>query len=783
MARHNLSSAFSHGLRRLLRGAPSRHSRRELGRKAPPARPRLEALEDRVTPTTFTTTTLADDGTAASLRGAILRASDDAGTAADTVQLQAGTYQLTIGNAAAKHEQANAQGDLNITSPAHALVIQGTTDANGHPTTVIQQMALDRVFQVVNPGTSVTFKDLVIEGGQAQDDGSAGAEAGSTQAFGGGILDDGGDVTLTNVVLQNNSADAGAGFDASGGGIYAEVGGSLTIQSSVVQANGAFGGANNNIGGFGGFAEGGGVFASGTTTIIASILSGNTVTGGAADKLAGGPAEGGGIYTEGATTTITDSTLSGNTLRGGRSSGGVGGSARGGGLLVTDGGTVVITASVLSGNTLIGSNGNLSNNLSFDRDDGGEAEGGGIFVHDQATAVITASVLSGNILTGGNGSINGSNAHIGGDVGGHAQGGGVYGDSGSTLILSTSVLSDNRLTGGNGNFVSGTVGGDAEGGGIYAVGSTATLTASTLSGNIVTGGNASGGRAYPGTAQGGGAYFVGDTNSKLDNSTVAGNQAIGGLSASGSTQVTGGGLFFGDKATATLTNVTVANNKASRPQGVVGETEGGGILNDSGAVTLVNTLVALNSATSGPDFDGTAGAGSGHNLIGDATGSSGFGASHGDLVGTTASPLDPRLGPLQDNGGPTPTMALLPGSPAVNAGDNSAQSVVGSLDQRGQGFARVVNGVIDIGAFEAQPPPPPGDSSPAPKPPPALHTPPLLALFDALLHGIEAVNGNGTETVTDSLFGIPLLLSTYDGSGDLMSVTLFGINVTALFEL
>ena len=64
-----------------------------------------------------------------------------------------------------------------------------------------------------------------------------------------------------------------------------------------------------------------------------------------------------------------------------------------------------------------------------------------------------------------------------------------------------------------------------------------------------------------------------------------------------------------------------------------------------------------------------------------------------------------------------------------------------------------------------------------------MHTPSLLALFDALLHGIEAVNGNGTETVTDSLFGSPLLVSTYDGSGDLTSVTLFGMNVTALFEL
>jgi hypothetical protein len=67
--------------------------------------------------------------------------------------------------------------------------------------------------------------------------------------------------------------------------------------------------------------------------------------------------------------------------------------------------------------------------------------------------------------------------------------------------------------------------------------------------------------------------------------------------------------------------------------------------------------------------------------------------------------------------------------------------------------------------------------------PPQLHTPPLLALFDKWLQGVETVNGNDTETVIDSLFGSPLLVSTYDGLGDLTSVTLFGINVTSLFEL
>jgi hypothetical protein len=63
-----------------------------------------------------------------------------------------------------------------------------------------------------------------------------------------------------------------------------------------------------------------------------------------------------------------------------------------------------------------------------------------------------------------------------------------------------------------------------------------------------------------------------------------------------------------------------------------------------------------------------------------------------------------------------------------------------------------------------------------------LHTPPLLALIDSLLGEIETVNGNGTETVIDRFFGIPLFISTYDSAGNLMSVTLFGIDITSLFE-
>lgn len=262
--------------------------------------PRLETLEDRITPTTFTPTTFLDDGSANSLRGVITRANNDTGTDIDTIQLAAGTlYKLTIANSSGKHEQANAQGDLNITSSKHALVIQGTTDAKGHPTSIIDQTVKDRVLQVLTTGFTVTFQDLIIEGGQAQDDRSAGAVAGSTDAEGGGILDDGGNVTLSNVVLQDNAADAGPSFDARGGGVYAEKGGSLTIQSSVLQADGAFGGNAGSSDGNGGTAEGGGIYSSGPTNIANSSVKDNVVTGGDAStsgKGSGGAALGGGIF-------------------------------------------------------------------------------------------------------------------------------------------------------------------------------------------------------------------------------------------------------------------------------------------------------------------------------------------------------------------------------------------------------------------------------------------------------------------------------------------------------
>jgi hypothetical protein len=122
----------------------------------------------------------------------------------------------------------------------------------------------------------------------------------------------------------------------------------------------------------------------------------------------------------------------------------------------------------------------------------------------------------------------------------------------------------------------------------------------------------------------------------------------------------------------------------------------------------------------------------GHNLIG--IGASGSGFTDTDLVGTAAFPLDPQLEPLGDYGGPTRTMRPLPGSPVLNAGDNTNAP---ETDQRG--LPRIVLGYIDIGAVELQP-----DEFAGPTPPPAPEPVPVPA---------NAPPGAASPRAAEALFG------------------------------
>ena len=124
-------------------------------------------------------------------------------------------------------------------------------------------------------------------------------------------------------------------------------------------------------------------------------------------------------------------------------------------------------------------------------------------------------------------------------------------------------------------------------------------------------------------------------------------------------------------------------------------------------MTIENSIVAANITVngSGSDLNYSSAITSSvrNSLIGSNAGTPlqattpGAANSAGNQIGTDATPIDPLLGALADNGGPTLTHALLAGSPAINAG-GSVSVDIGNTDQRGE--ARISDGQIDIGAFE-----------------------------------------------------------------------------------
>src|SRR5262249_36065656 len=152
----------------------------------------------------------------------------------------------------------------------------------------------------------------------------------------------------------------------------------------------------------------------------------------------------------------------------------------------------------------------------------------------------------------------------------------------------------------------------------------------------------------------------------------------------------GGGLYVRNNGTAALTNCTVSGNSAGYC---------GGLLSGypASTITLGNTIVAGNTGGDVASFGGVF-VSHGNNLVGAIGFTSGWVGS--DLTGTNAKPLNPVLAPLGNYGGATQTMALLPGSPALDTGSNALLPAGLSTDQRG--LPRIVNGIVDIGAFESQ---------------------------------------------------------------------------------
>ena len=313
--------------------------------------------------------------------------------------------------------------------------------------------------------------------------------------------------------------------------------------------------------------------------------------------------------------------------------------------------------------------------------------GGGVF-SSSATLDIADTKFTGNGASSGGGAVFANGGTV--TVTNATFTGNTAGTDAGALFLNSAAATIRTST-----FASNTAAQAA--GGVTAYGSNVTVTDSVFTANSAHW--AGGFYAYGGTKTISGCTFSGNTSS--DGGAILndfGPASILNCTLTGNTANYGGA--FSNGGNTTLINCTISGNT-----GVYG---GGGMFNDYGTTSLSNTIVAGNAAPSGPDVLSAAPytpiTSLGYNLVGNGTAASGFIAS--DLLGTAAAPIDPKLGALADNGGPTRTMALLAGSPALDAGSNALAVDPGtgiplSFDQRG--FYRVFNSRADIGAFEVQP--------------------------------------------------------------------------------
>ncbi|MGA2659094.1 MAG: choice-of-anchor tandem repeat GloVer-containing protein [Verrucomicrobiota bacterium] len=352
-----------------------------------------------------------------------------------------------------------------------------------------------------------------------------------------------------------------------------------------------------------------------------------------------------------------------------------------GGAIYTRDGVVRATNCVFLGNRLWGASDGLF--------------GGGAICIESGQAILDGCLFSGNTVQA-DGPYNQA----------HPAAGGAIHNSGALSVSGCSFLGNSAGGGGNGQFC-------PSGGALYNLG-TMDLARSTFASNTVSGlpgnggwfgmpGNGSAGG--PGACAAGGAVFNAGL-ARLVNDTFAWNSASGGWGGNGGPadggsggdggnggSAWGGALCDTNGAVTSLTNCTFASNSATGGPG-----GGGGMGGDpadpihwnpswhegspgsnglglggglwSGGATLINTLLAGNSPAD-QFADG------GHNL-----------------ESATAAGI---LGPLADNGGPTLTMALVPGSPAVDAADDASAP---PTDQRG--VPRLYGAACDVGAFESQ---------------------------------------------------------------------------------
>ncbi|NIM17582.1 MAG: hypothetical protein GTO45_36675 [Candidatus Aminicenantes bacterium] len=538
----------------------------------------------------------------------------------------------------ATDDDNNLTGDLDIDTGRRITIIGA-----GRETTIIDGNKTDRALHILD-GT-VSISGVTIQDGKSR----GGEDEGEDGEDGGGIYNSG-ILSLTNCSIYNNTA--GMGYDGyfylyyvscpggggSGGGIYNS--GTLTLTDCII---------TNNIAG----QSGGGI-----------DVCGYTLTGG----------HGGGIYnSDTGTLRLTNCTISNNKSGRGFDGGDdhdVNNNGGYGGGIANDGTQELIDCTITFNSSGTGGFGTYSGGA-----EGRSGHGGGIYNGEIANSTLENCIIRYNYT--------GSRTYSPSE----GDGGGIY---------NRGALSLNRCTVSNNN-----TGGGGSGGGIYHANGTLSLTNCCMANNNTGKGKDD---YYVGNGGSGGAIYA-RAMTALTNCTVSSNYTGDGGNypyGVGGNGGFGGGIYTNN--TLNLTHCTIFNNKTG--SGGDGENDqdgvggsGGGIYHDNGIVNIKNTIVANNQIAAegeGPDCYGTFNS-QGYNLIENTNQCAINGVLTGNITG-----VDPMLEALDDNGGDTYTHALLPGSPAIDAGNSSGIF----KDQRG--FPRPVDipditnvsDASDIGAYE-----------------------------------------------------------------------------------
>jgi hypothetical protein len=678
--------------------------------KPRPLRPILETLEDRLMPTT----TLRVGPTTADLISKIDQADHTQGPV--VLNLPSGTvYKLTapvstsappdktlIDNTFATLENYDWYGpnglpaiDNDITINGNGSVIERGDLWGGPPVPAFRLFYVSGGYSGLPLGT-LTLNDLTLGGGFAK--GGDGGPGGGGGLGAGGAIFNQGTLTLDRVTLAFNQAVGGNGgiADYNPGGYLGLSGG----------GGGGMGSNADSLGNGGGF----GVFPSG-------IYGG---LGGAGDPNPN-PGGGGGGFRPGDNGNWTGQGTGGGLGGFGGASappvfGGAGPAAGDGGA----GGSLTLLEGSLAGGAA-GGNFGFGGSAAFNANGGGGGVGGGGAAGDSVSYFNSLNgVWLADIPTGGGGGGFGGGGGAYGGSGGFGGGGGGntpdWVDAGGNPVGYADASGFGGGAGGAGfsvpnepdfpfEYFGAGGGGSGMGGAIFNMGDVGTLqgcgvltmTDCTLAYNIAQGGNggfggndcAKGGEGGSGL---GGAIFNLDGLASLADSTVDRNVVVAGQ----------GGVAGGD---------TWSKAKS-------GSSDGGAVYNlafgnfistggPTGAeLSLFNNILA--DSTGGSDLVSQAIKGKGINQA-DVTGSTNLVQSYTPIIGSPIPPgviikkflgVSPSLGPLQYNGGFTPTMAIVSKSSAAFSNGNPSYTVNVPTDQRG--FERVVNGRLDLGAYEVQ---------------------------------------------------------------------------------